>query len=520
MSDKIKEKLKEFFSIDNDNKIVVISLVINFIVCLASYSAFIVNGFVSPDGITEGMHVFTNQDWQLGGGARWAYVIVNQLRANLVFHWYTIIECFLVDWLSAHIINKIMNNKNKILYCISCAFFSVIPPIISWYTYIYSSFPVHLAILFSVIFVYLNQQKNIYLSILASIFLGFGMGTYQAFIGLPVGLIIICFIIKLLNDEEDKYKFLLKSILSGIGGGVVYVLGLNICLKIMNIRLYDRAATFSFARIINNLLPQIKENYYIFLSIFAEYKFKRIYIYIILFVIFALELLGIFVNKIKEKQYLNLLLIFASIAILPICFNFIGIIMPNIGIDNLEAVPDYIFIFLIICLKDYIYFDAKKITTIIMSICLMFLSWTFVLSANATYDSYRISYSFYKDCFQSALNKVYDLDGYELNKTHIVVIGYPIDETLRSNIRIYDYAEGLPIKSLMCWADANEMIPIITRKYLKNVFGVDTRGAMSDEDYEWFSNLEDVKAMPTWPNKGYVQMVDGYAVIKFCEVYE
>lgn len=520
MNNAIREKIKKFFSIDTDNKIVVISLVINFLVCFASYSAFIVNGFCSPDGITEGMHVVVDQYWQLAGCGRWATVLINYLRANLVFHWYSILECFMLDWLSAHTINKILENKNKLLYCISCAFFTIIPPIISFHTYIYASFAVHLTVFLCVAFVYLNQHKSILLSILASVCLGFAMGMSQAFIGLPVGLTMICFIKKLINDENDKYLFISKTFLSGVGGGLIYILGLNISLKITGFILYNRAASFSLGAIFKNLLSQIKENYESFIMVFIDHKFKRMYIYLLIFIIFLLEIMGLSIKQIKEKKYLNMFLILLSIILLPVCFNFIGIIMPNEGIGNLDVIPDYLCIFLIIYLIDYIYFDKKKIAKVLLSLCLLFLSWTFVLSANATYDSYRLSYNYYKNCYQSALDQVYELDDYELNKTAIVVVGYPSDNVLRSNIRIYDYAESLPRESLLNWANTPYMTPTITSHYLLNVFGVDTVEVMNYDDYIWFINLEEVKNMPNWPNKGCVKMVEGYAAIKFCEDYE
>ena len=46
MNNKINTKFKSFFSINKDNKVVILSLAITFLVCFVSYSAYIVNGFV------------------------------------------------------------------------------------------------------------------------------------------------------------------------------------------------------------------------------------------------------------------------------------------------------------------------------------------------------------------------------------------------------------------------------------------------------------------------------------------
>ena len=222
----------------------------------------------------------------------------------------------------------------------------------------------------------------------------------------------------------------------------------------------------------------------------------------------------------KENKYLNLICILFLIIIFPVCCNFIGIIMPNSEIHHLMVLPDFLFIFLVIYLKDYLVFDKKKIISALLSLCLLCYSWTLILSANATYDSYRLSYNIYKERFKSALDKVYDLDDYVFNETNIVVIGYPKDEVLRSNIHIYDYAEEIPEECMMYWFNELDMSTTITYNYLLNEFGIFAGEPMETEEYEWFVNSDKCKNMPSWPEKGYVQMIDGNAVIKFCEVYE
>ena len=67
----LKDKAKDFFIICSNKKACLISLLITFIIGFASYSAFIVYGFASPDGVLEGFHFYINQHWAIGGCGRW-----------------------------------------------------------------------------------------------------------------------------------------------------------------------------------------------------------------------------------------------------------------------------------------------------------------------------------------------------------------------------------------------------------------------------------------------------------------
>lgn len=191
--------------------------------------------------------------------------------------------------------------------------------------------------------------------------------------------------------------------------------------------------------------------------------------------------------------------------------------MPDEKISFLLHVPEYVALYFVIFLKDYIIFDGKKIITCLMAFCLLFLSWTYVLTANATFDSYRLSYNVYKERFTSALDKVFELDDYHTNVTRIVVIGYPSDDVLRTYLNLYYYGENLH-SNLMYWG-SRWVDPIITQQYLLNEFGIDP-GVMEHDEYKEFINLEECQKMPVWPKEGCVQMINDCAVIKFSNIYD
>lgn len=511
------DELNSFFSIKNNKRIVLFSFLITFFVCFASYNAFICGGFVSPDGLLEGLHEYINRDWAINGCGRWALALTNMFHVNLVFSWLTILECILINWLSAHIINKILDIKNKYLYCISCVMFSIIPPIIVLYTYTNVALGFCLSILFSVMFVYFALKEKKYNFVISGFCLGFAMGFYQAQLGIAVGLIVLCLIKKLINDDKDINRYIIKTLISIIIGVLVYCIGLYVCLKIFNLEPTARVASFSISDIFINFPSRFIETYKAFFGIFIDAKFKRNIIYFLLLIIIIVELLFLGIDMIKEKRNIHLLVVILLFLLFPVFINIVGIIFPKSDITILMQVPEYLVLFVIIYLTDNLECSINKVLTCIFVLCLCILSWSFVLSANATYDSYKMSYNVYKEQFRISLEKAYELEGFEENSTKIVVIGRPNDKVLRDNIGTYKYAENL-YENLLYWNDPH-LDPITTYQYLLNEFGIDG-GVMEYEEYINFVNKDECINMPSYPNSGYVEMVDGCAVIKFNNIYE
>lgn len=505
--------IKRFFKIDDSYNTALISLLLTVIICFISYNAFISYGFNSPDGILEGFHYYTNRHWAIAGCGRWFLALINNAHANIVAPWLTIVECCVTNWLSAYTICKILDINKKMFVYLLCVFFSVIPTFIEINLYTNSAFSYSISVLLSILFVFFNLKKAYLYSIISAICLGCAMGSYQSQIGVTIGLTVICIIKKIL-EKEKILSFIIRSLISGVAGLLVYVVGLNICLSIYHLELSSRAASFSFLEIINRFPKSIINTYSVFFNTFNQAILKRKYVFLLIAVIFAIELVLLIYSIIKNKKYTKLLSIIL-IGILPIAFNFIGIILPMYEITSLMLTPNYLILFLVVYLLKYISFS--KIISIILSLLMFSLSWTYVLSANATYESYKLSYNTYKSQFSSALDMVYKLDGYEHNTTPIAVVGYPSDEDLRENIRIYNYAIGLH-PNLLYW-QTFDLDYTSTYFYLLNEFGINT-GVTEADYYRGIVLNPEVKNMSCWPNTNSVQMINGYAVIKFGEPNE
>lgn len=508
--------IKNFFKKESGYKQTIICFVITFFVCFLSYSAFIVNGFASPDGVLEGLHYYINRDWAIAGCGRWFLALINICHANLVFPWLVMIECMITNWLSAHALCKIFK-INNIYYYVICSLFSVLPTFIEIYTYTNSAFSYCISILFSILFVYFNLLPDKKMTIVSSILLGMAMGSYQSQIGIAVGLTVMCIVKKVLNDEKDITSFVIKSLISGILGLFVYIVCLIAFLELFDLELYSRASKFSFLAVVSNFIPSFLNCYRVFFNTFEQKILMREYIYLIMFILLCLEIIAISISLLKKKKYLKVIIIFVLIVLFPPLLNIIGIILPEFKITPLMLAPNYLIIPFVIYLLKYFSDSFLKISNILVIGCMIVLSWTYILSANATYDCYRLSYNAYKNQLSNALDNVLELDSYCLNETRIVIIGKPSDDVLRKKIKIYDYAIDL-YDNLLYW-NMDELDVSTTNIFIINEYGINP-GEMDYEEYTNFINLNECVNMPIWPKDGSVKMVNDCAVIKFGEVYE
>lgn len=503
-------EVKKFFKINDSFKPAIISIIIAFVIVLVSYNSLIVYGFGSPDGVIEGYHYYNNTSWIIGGCGRWFLALINNLHANLVLPWLICIECFIVNWLCSHTTCKLLKINNIISYIICCALFVVIPPFIVINTVVHSSFPFHISVLFSALCVYFNNKDNISYCILSSILFGCAMGCYQSQIGIVFGLSFIVIINRIIDGKPFK-KFLINTVISCIGALLVYIVGLFMSLNIYNLTLYDRAASFSISSLIINFPYSFIKTYNVFFNTFNQMILKRKYVYIVIFIIFIYEIITLIIKIIKNKEYKKIICT-PIIFLLPLAFNIVGIILPNNGFSELMLVPNYLFIFFVVSLLNYIDLYINKYCILLCTICIISLCWTYILSANATYTSYQLSYNVYYSQISSALNRVYNLDGYKHNETRIIIIGHPADDSIKNNMQVYNYAISLS-ENLLYW-DNTSVDQLSSYHYILDEFGVDIK-PMQNEDYEYYVYKKECLEMPCWPNKDSVQMIDGNAIIKF-----
>lgn len=484
-----------------------------FITGIFSYFLLMVYGYTCPDGIIEGLYYYTNADWALANG-RWAIRYLNYfIGHNVVIPFIVVILYCLLVALSMIFITEIFR-INKIVHLILASSIMIASPcVITILPFTYMALSYALAFLGSVLYCYLGKKGGIY-NIGAIIFLLITMGSYQSYIGSAVLLIILIFLYELLSGYS--IRLLLKQLVNYCFTGITACI-LDIAIYKSEIYLRktyeaDRLELFGIRTIISSLSTSIRKAYRSFFEYFMDGMLQRQYFYAVILLCAIIILMSLSIGLCRKKQYMKAGMIAITFLLIPIAANFIVILVPYGSFYILMCYHYILIIPFIFALLELLNIDIiKTIMECLMSISVFALISTYVLSANASFMCWKISYRIIEKQTDQILADVFDLKDYQLNRTRILIAGFPSDSIVRSNLKIYDYAIGLT-NNVAYWEDWNGLSNS-RRMYLLNYYGIEG-GYFSREEYAAVIESQEFEDMPVWPQEGSVKMFYDMAVVK------
>lgn len=233
------------------------------------------------------------------------------------------------------------------------------------------------------------------------------------------------------------------------------------------------------------------------------------------FAIVSLFLLCIASIKLyKERRYLNIFIVVILLPFIPVGANFTEIIIPG-SVNYIVMHYQYVLVIpFFISIAEHIDLKGQTVhlfkATIYITCCLA--AWTYVISANATYTCYKLSYNHINFETSLVLSEIYKLQDYVPSETAIIFAGFPNADELVEEINTYKYAIHYTDNPVF-WEDINGASHN-RQNYLMNYFGVDGK-ELNREMYAAIINSDEFKEMPIWPMEGSVKMFDGTAVVKF-----
>ncbi len=514
---KIEQLIKDMVSINNSFKLSIQALAAILISGFLSYYLLIINEYTNPDGICEGLTYYTNGDWALAGCGRWAIRYMNELTCNIVIPLYVVAMYCICVWLSVVLLTKIWSFSKSSIIAMSIILIST-PVITDQLSYTYTALAYAFSCLLSVVCVYCIYKcgglKGIIGAMLSVCLI---MGLYQSYVGMVAVLMLMAIVMELIDGQE------IKVILTQIGQSVIASLGgCFISIKILEWELErrgldnssTRVAKFSISSIFESFQERFRYVYVKWLNFINDTLMHRNILHIAIIIIVSIAIIFWLYRLISNKKYIRSIFVIILVGLIPFASNIIGILIPYNSVSNLMQYQNILIVpFMFACLekvKEWKCYPLMKCGGIIV-VCV--LAWTYILEANATYKCYKLSYEHINSQMQIAVARVYDLDEYVKDETPILMAGLPTDEILRDKLDIYQYAKiG---NSIAFWHD---MHGVTQNRYLyfMDYFGIDAK-RFSDDEYASIINTDKFAKMPVWPDKGSVDIIDGFAVIKFTE---
>ena len=536
-------------------------LVSTIISALISYYFMIVDGYTCPDGICEGLTYYTNGDWALAGCGRWAIRYVNELTCNIVIPLYVVLMYCLCIWLSVVLLSKLWELSDGAVVILGAMMIAT-PTVAGQMGYPYTAVAYALACVTSVGAVYCMFRCRTIPGIIGStLCVTLMMGLYQSYVGMIAVLVLMTIIYDMIRGEDAKTILIAfaKCVGTSILGCIISTIILNIDLSVRGLSSASRLAMFDVKEIFSAFPQRVPYVYEKYMNILKTPLMHRNLIYLSIIIVTMVALIIIGIRLIRTKQWVRALLIVPMVLLIPMASNLIGILIPYNGVNSMMQYQSVMIVpFMLACVEyarrmcvsthepggeigekvgvngevggqadlalqegtttSGVRDCAKKLvnrTIPIIALALAaVLTWTYILAANATFQCYRLSYRHINNEMQMALQRVYQLDGYVKDATAIVMGGFPDDTILRNSMDIYQYAENINSNPVfwegMHGATANRY------RYFLDYFGVYAQD-ISDEEYLNVVNSDAYARMPLWPEAGSVDMIDGYAVIKFSD---
>lgn len=165
------------------------------------------------------------------------------------------------------------------------------------------------------------------------------------------------------------------------------------------------------------------------------------------------------------------------------------------------------YLFIIAVLKLYANeFSGKTIKIRVMCILLSIVIWSNLVYSNGAYTTQKIIFDRSISLYTRVLDDIYEIPEYVHNQTPVIILGdYTFD----------DYAFNLSKKEYRDLGAFNNtsVTYSLTVKNLMHYLGEEINMIMDEKTNIKMAEKQEVRSMPSFPNKGYIQMIDDYLVI-------
>lgn len=422
---------------------------------------------------------------------------------------------------------KIFDIKNKINIALLAGILSTSCTItLLNATYIEYSDMYILSFLLTIISVYLLLKSKIKFRIpLSVLLLIISLGIYQTSLPIFVSLIIIYSIIEIIKKKDLKTtlkSFSINMIFGVIASGIYFGI-YKLILKIFNIKpstcynsLNEVAKYESIKDMIKMIINQYKTTYDFIIHPSTYYKTLSIIINAILVILVLLFFIVILFNRKNKYSIIKRLLVITLLVIITFVVN-CTYFLSNGVIHQLMIFPMFLLYLIPIIILDKSQddnikeFDCIKNVTkkaykyIAVGFALLIVSS--IIYSNQVYQKKQMEFESTKLTMNRIVQNIENIEGYEIDKTPIVFIGYLSDGPLSFEKSDLDYESvGLQGKYSLTYY-------LNYKQFLNNYMGYPVKVLSEDKSKE-FSEKEEVKNMKPFPSKESYKIVDNVLVIK------
>lgn len=388
-----------------------------------------------------------------------------------------------------------------------------------------------LALLCAVLGVWLIKKEKCWFTVIGTLFLSASMGIYQSYICVAIALIMMELIFKLL--QKPDVKAMAKSVARYCGAliasAVVYFLVWKIFQKVFGIwtaNTYNGLADMGdFSQnSVWTVIAKTYENVFLYfanpttfitmpfqgmsLSIVWEYLLRFCNLMVVILLLSGL----IFVNISYKTNWWQRLVQAVILLLFPMGVNFVCVISK--GMEHTLMVYAFGLVY-VLGMKVMDALMGKRAESaawkksflpgLIMLVALLLVSWSNVVYSNQVYLKKDLQEKATHSMMTRIVYEIESVEGYEAGVTPVAFLG---------SFEASDYVPNPePFRDLMPYGMGKSMITYTGTEYAYLTYMLNTNMNLTRVSNE----APEIQAMPVYPTKGSIAMIDGVVVVKISQ---
>lgn len=463
---------------------------------------------------------------------RWGITLFDSLRNNIAIPFITtLISILLMGFINLLLI-ELLEIKHTFFQIFTILSVVASPCLCMTLLYAYTADVYLFSMFFSIFTVYaLYRIPSKPLGIgLAGISFIFMLSTYQSYIGLTIGLILILNIKTLLTQKKTTLPviqyLLIKAIILILSALIYYGITVTyLTINDLSLSTYKGTNQIGLSYILSSLIPSMKEAYWAFFKYFfadgiiLNRAWQREKLYLLFFGLFLISILLLLLNLWKtasEKKELasRLLLALILMALLPLALNLVVIIAPGNEIYFLIATQMFLILPFSLMLLEQLPAQNTFVNLLHWGIIILLtiLLITYVLSIIVTYQTAQMSYEQAKNVANRILIRMEETPGYRSGMKKLFA-GVIDDVNFPKTLDIYNLAVTNSLRSSIF--HATYWGHQATWRNFMEVFCGTRIDFCEDEEYQTILHSDEFKEMDIFPGENSVKMIQDVLVVKF-----
>ena len=376
-----------------------------------------------------------------------------------------------------------------------------------------------------------NLRYHITEIVLCGFLIAAQMGLYQAYIGCT-GVFAIVLLLDRLSTEEVSFKDIMAMIgrfaASLVLGGVLYVVGLKIHLKFAHVALdsYKGADSYGLLNTLKSLGSSFVRAYSEFWNFFFGHShrytvflnIKPLHVALMALVVIALAVgLLVHVRKIFKQDVKKGIVAAVLALLIPTGCNIVLFIATSADYSLQMTVALALCIPVVLCLVEKhveaVGSSLLKAYKVVRTCTLVLLLYGVVMQTEVDQEAMRVGMESVGNVARDVVTDVRAEDLLATDKT-LCVVGVPAGNEFYYLSRACDGAnQYAAFGAWGTWACVQSW-----RGVFHNLLELNVEMA-EKPTYEYIIGSDEFKAMPCYPNAGYIKEIDGIVAVKISEAY-